>query len=37
MFECLIIKEWHYLRGLEGLGGVVFLVEKNPTPLWGGF
>jgi hypothetical protein len=23
IFECLVIRVWHYLKGLEGLGGVV--------------
>lgn len=27
--ECLVTKEWHYLKGLQGLGGVALLEEVN--------
>jgi hypothetical protein len=27
MFQCLVTREWNYLKGLEGLGGVALLKE----------
>lgn len=42
LFECWVAREWHYLRGLEGLESVVELEKvyywdwalrfQNPTP-----
>ena len=33
IFECLVTRNWHYLKGLKGLGGVVLLEE---VCCWGG-